>query len=142
MLRGLASGFALIAACKSPGTITLDFDLEGATCAGFGPDARYVLYAEPGVTCDDCGCGACAGAKSDGVLVCPHGTESVACEADAIHGRTLDLAPGVWAVVLEAYAGADPGTLVASQCVSITVDSDGTDSRVADPPQCVASCDH
>ena len=127
--------FAVLAACKSPGTITLDFDLDGTTCAGFGSAASYLMYAEPGTGCNACACGGCAGTGSAVVIACP------SCSKDQLHGLALDLSPGVWSVVVEAYDPSDPPMLLESQCLDVTIDADGTQGSTATNNNCTA-CNH
>jgi hypothetical protein len=124
-----------VAACKSRGTITLDFDLAGTTCTDFGSAASFVLYAEPGTGCSACACGACAGAGSNVVIGCPTASDG-SCTRDDLADRGLDLSPGVWSVVLEAYDVTS--TLIASQCLDITVDADGTRSESETQTNCTA----
>jgi len=114
---------AVMTACKSQGTITLDFELAagvGSACAGVTQDgsAYYELYAEPQTSCDVCACGGCFGARSDEVVAC-RGCASVS-------GAAVSLRPGPWAVVLELWGG--DGRLIASECIDAIVDSDGTAS--------------
>jgi hypothetical protein len=117
----------LVVACKSRGTITLDFDATFA-CTGSPAIDHYVLYAEPGLACVTCDCGGCAGAHSGTVLACP-GAGSETCTN--VTGVNIALPAGAWAVVLEAY-GSD-GRMLADQCVEITVDEDGVSSEQAVP---------
>lgn len=143
---------AALCSCKSRGTIELDFDPDGATCTEFsagywmpgGAGAmatcagtqvhidHYVLYAEADTTCNSCECGGCVGTGTKVVRVCPDDSGQ-SCGTD-IQDLSLDLQPGLWAVVLEAYASAPQGSppcLVANQCIEITVDADGTSSSMA-----------
>jgi hypothetical protein len=144
--RGILLVAAALCGCKSPGTITLDFDLDGSTCAAFGSPywttgagsaARcddmsiaidhYVLYAEPDGSCSVCACGGCPGSPNS-VTACPDALGNACTSVDDLE---LDLPPGSWAVVLEAYAKGNPtrpSCLVASQCIQVTVDADGTRS--------------
>ena len=131
--------FAIVAllvfgACKSRGTITLNFDLTGG-CSHFAGDVHYTLYAEPGISCDVCACGACAGADPNQVIACPAPDHPAPCTD--LHDLSLDLSPGVWAVVVQAHANGtgsgapslDAGAgepVLASQCIDVIVDKDGT----------------
>ena len=129
MHRVLWLAIALVA-CKSQGTITLDFDLDGSACAAFAPGSasapidHYVLYSVLDETCTACACGACAGMHRT-VLTCPEpdGTE---CTLAALGDRSIVLDPGLWTVVLEAYgAGGSAASLLASQCIAVVVHQDG-----------------
>lgn len=110
--------------CKSPGTITLDFDVDGSNCASFGSAATHVLFAEPRIACSACACGGCVGADPGGVVACPTANKS----CGDVRGSELALTPGVWAVVLQAFDASEPPVLVGSQCLDVTVDADGTSS--------------
>src|SRR6185312_16335347 len=118
-----------LAACKSPGTITLDFDLDGSACAAFGSGSatidHYVLYAEPGIDCSSCGCGTCAGSHP-AVLICPS-ANGAECKRESLAGQVIALDPGIWAVVLEAYSSGagSAARLLASECIDVVIDHDG-----------------
>jgi hypothetical protein len=107
----------MVAACKERGTIAVE--LAGDPCTI--PNTTVVVYAEPNLSCDLCDCGACFGAKPDGVIlhdgVCRDGIE-------------LDLHPGHWAIVV---AVLDAGSkLVRQGCVDVDVDADGTGSSTVE----------
>src|SRR5262245_61751532 len=107
--------FAAIVGCKSRGTITLDFQLESGTAAcAPAADARFVLDAERGVSCNDCACGSCVGLGDKQATACTQ----EACTAEQVHGTSLVLDPGLWAVVLQEFDG---NVLVHSQCLDIRV---------------------
>jgi hypothetical protein len=151
--RGILLVIAALCGCKSRGTITLDFDLAGSNCAPFGSaywaDAgvtcagadggataiqidHYVLYAVQDASCIDCACGGGLTQSSHVVRVCPAGDSATPCMD--VQGLAVDLSPGRWAVVLEAYAPAPEGSrpcLVASQCIEADVDADGVSSKDA-----------
>lgn len=127
---------AFVIGCKSPGTITLDFDLDGTGSGGCGapPGMAFVLYAEPGATCAACACGACAETRSGQALACPPPEQTRLCTKAEIEDSGLALAPGLWAVVLE--VDDDHGTLLQSRCLDITVDADGVTSTNASNAAC------
>jgi hypothetical protein len=126
-----------LAACKSPGTITLDFDLDGSACAAFGSGSaaidHYVLYAEPDTSCASCGCGACAGSHP-AVLICPS-SNGAECTRATFADQAIALDPGIWAVVLEAYSSGagSSASLLASQCIDVEIDHDGQMGGTAAP---------
>ena len=124
----------LAGACKTRGTIEIDFE-PAANDLCVPTATAKLLYAEPNLTCEACECGACFGAKPDGVDGCPDGF----CEPGAADVE-LDLHPGHWAVVV-ALLDAD-GRQVAGGCVEIDVDADGVSSPdVAHGTiACVAGC--
>lgn len=157
MHRAVLLALVSVAACKTRGTITLDFDLDGdvctpfgsaywstgegagATCRGTGSSGapiaidRFVLYAEPDISCSSCACGQCFGTNPRGIQFCP---DAAAADCSDVRGLDLDLSPGLWALVLEAYAPASDdqlACLVASQCIDVVVDSDGVASSVLSP---------
>jgi hypothetical protein len=145
---------AALCGCKSRGTITLDFDLQGSSClpfssdywtTGSGTESRcdgatvhidhYVLYAEADTECQNCPCGGCVGAGTKTARACPDDSGNPCNDVDAVHGRELDLSPGLWAVVLEAYASGSLPCLVANQCIQITVDTNGVASSTPGLPE-------
>ena len=144
-----AVAIAVVAfACKTRGTITLDFDnaipCDAGSDAGVpadGPDAGeyVVVYARDRTTCADCTCGNCFGRDTRSASTCDDAADR--CTLDSIRegGVDLKLEPGQWAVVLDRYHIADD-LLFANRCIDVTVDSDGTSSKTAEPTVCEASC--
>jgi hypothetical protein len=145
------AAIAIACACKTRGTITLDFD-NAIPCdappsdargddAGPGPDAGeyVVVYARDRTTCADCTCGNCFGRDTQSSSACDDAADR--CTLDSIHeiGVDLNLGPGQWAVVLDRYHLAD-NLLFANRCIDVTVDSDGTSTKTAEPTVCEASC--
>ena len=120
----------LVFACKEPGTITLDLvPADGAACANTD---HVLLFAEPN-SCEACACGGCF-AKAGSIVWCE------GCTFSDLHGVSLPLDPGHWAIVVDMYDATD--TLVGSECVEIDVGEDGTASRKVDPPvvECLDTC--
>jgi len=134
MMRALVL-VALLGACKTAGTIELTFDLSTCDGTDAGTGEYVVVYAQQGMPCEDCTCGACfsTGAFMP-ALACASG-----CSPDMLSaGVPLDLSPGTWAVVVDIHAAG--GLLFASQCLDVTVDSDGTADKTSDTTMCAANC--
>jgi hypothetical protein len=140
-LRTIASivGIAVAAfACKTRGTITLDFDqaipCDAAPDDGHpvdaGPDASVdaaeyvVVYAKDRTTCSDCNCGACFGRQTASASACADATDRCTSTAFATPASR-------WICRRESGQWCSTGTvlddiLFANRCIDVTVDSDRT----------------
>ena len=139
-------------ACKTRGTITLDFD-DAIPCDAPPGDARsddggstgldageyIVIYARDRTTCADCTCGSCFGRTTESSSACDDAADRCTLGSIRETGVDLDLTAGQWAVVLDRYHLAD-NLLFANRCIDVTVDSDGTSTKTAVPTVCEAAC--
>ncbi len=130
-------GIVAVLGCKSPGTITLEFDFDLAhlpDCRSARPADYLALYAIPKLRCEQCTCGQCFG-RDGAQLFCG---KDEPCE---VPGTALDLDPEHWAVVLDLLEPGTAGdTLVASQCLDIDVDEDGVASSTQTGADSPAEC--
>ena len=117
-----------LAACRDVGTIAITLPPLGSCDAGTAIETHFVVvFAEP-THCDACMAGACFGLKEAGQVIDCDGPDP--CTEAELHGETLHLAPGHWAVVVEALD--DERRVLATACADVEVDVDGTADKAVD----------